>query len=82
MRTTLTLDDDVVALLRRVRADRALGLKDAVNEGLRHGLRELVAAPARRATYRTPAVSVGRILIGDVDDVAEALASAEGESYR
>jgi hypothetical protein len=81
MRTTLTLDDDVAALLERVRKERALGLKDAVNEGLRQGLRHLVEPAAPRQPYRTPPISVGRILI-DLDDVAEALARAEGETYR
>jgi hypothetical protein len=37
MRTTLTLDEDVAALLERVRSQRSLGLKQAVNEALRRG---------------------------------------------
>jgi hypothetical protein len=38
MRTTLTLDDDVAALLKRVLAGRRDGLKAVVNEALRQGL--------------------------------------------
>ena len=64
MRTTLTLDDDVAALLERVRAERRAGLKDVVNDALRLGLRGLVEPPRRRAVYRTEGVSVGRCLVG------------------
>ncbi len=41
MRTTLTLDPDVAALLERVRAARDATLKDVVNEGLRRGLKQM-----------------------------------------
>ncbi len=82
MRTTLTLDDDVAALLERVRAERGSGLKDVVNEALRLGLRGLTARPRRRTAYRTPTVSLGRCLVGSLDDVSEALALAEGEAFR
>ena len=82
MRTTLTLDDDVAALLERVRAERRAGLKDVVNDALRLGLRGLASPPRRRAVYRTEGVSLGRCLVGDLDDVSEALAVAEGEAFR
>jgi hypothetical protein len=81
MRTTLTLDDDVAALLRRVQETRKVSLKEAVNEALRQGLLQM-ATPLRREPYRTPAVSLGRCLIGSIDDVADALAAAEGEAFR
>jgi hypothetical protein len=81
MRTTLTLDDDVAALLQRVREARKASLKDIVNEALRQGLQQLDAPPPRRP-YRTPAVSLGRCLMGTIDDVSEALAVAEGEAFR
>ena len=32
--------------------------------------------------YQTRSVSLGRCLIGSIDDTAEALAVAEGEDYR
>ena len=48
MRTTLTLDDDVAALLERVRKARRAGLKDTVNEALREGLRQMSAPPQLR----------------------------------
>ena len=78
MRITLTLDDDVVALLRRVQKARKVSLKAAVNEALRQGLQ--VAPPPRQQPYRTPPVSLGRCLVGSIDDIADTLA-AEGEAF-
>ncbi len=80
MRTTITLDDDVAALLDRVRRTRSLGLKEAVNLGLRHGLRDL-ERPAIGVPFRTRPLDTGRFLI-PIDDVAAALAHAEGEDFR
>lgn len=82
MRTTLTLDDDVAAALERLRKRRKLSLKAAINETLRRGLAQSSAMPGPRARVRTRAVSLGRCLFGNVDDVAELLARAEGESFR
>lgn len=81
MRTTLTLDDDVAALLEQVRAARGASLKQVVNDALREGLQQM-ATPRPQSSYRTPAVSLGRCLLGSIDDVAEALALAEGEAFR
>ncbi|TMQ14580.1 MAG: DUF2191 domain-containing protein [Candidatus Rokuibacteriota bacterium] len=82
MRTTLTLDDDVAALLKRVLSRRKAGLKAVVNEALRVGLRRMSAPPERTARYRTPSVDSGRCLLANVDDIAEVLSIVEGESYK
>lgn len=82
MRTTLSLDDDVAAALERLRKARKLSLKAAVNETLRRGLAQMSTPPPPRARVRTRAVSLGRCLIGNVDNVSEVLARAEGESFR
>ncbi|HSM91433.1 MAG TPA: hypothetical protein VLT47_01030 [Anaeromyxobacteraceae bacterium] len=83
MRTTLTLDDDVATALERFRKRSKLGLKEAVNEAMRRGLAQLVhARPEPRPPYRTPSVALGRCLVASIDDVAEVLAVAEGESFR
>ena len=55
MRTTITLDEDVVAQLRRVMRERDLTFKDAVNATLRAGLG---AAPEARP-YRMPTYQMG-----------------------
>jgi hypothetical protein len=82
VRTTLTLEDDVAALLSRVQKTQKLGLKDAINHGLRNGLKQMLAATGRRKPFKTKSVDLGRCLVGNIDDVAEALATAEGENFR
>jgi hypothetical protein len=82
MRTTLTLDPDVAALLEQVRDARGATLKDVVNEGLRRGLKQMIERAQERTDCHTEAVSLGRCLIGDLDNVAEALAVAEDEAFR
>lgn len=82
MRTTLSLDDDVAALLERTRKARKAGLKQVVNEALRCGLRQMAAPPERHKAYRTRTVSLGRCLVGDLNDISEAIAIAEGERFR
>ena len=82
MRTTLTLEDDVAALLSRVQKARKLGLKEAVNDGLRNGLKQMLGPAGPPKPFKTKSVDLGRCLIGNLDDVAEALAAAEGEGFR
>jgi hypothetical protein len=82
VRTTLTLDTDVAALLIRVRAARKLGLKQTVNEALRLGLQRMSAPAPKRQRYRMQPVSLGECLVGSLDRTAEVLAIAEGEDYR
>jgi hypothetical protein len=81
MRTTLTLDDDVAAMLKRVQARRKESLKKVVNQALREGLVRL-DLPRPRRTYTTRSVSLGRCLVGNIDDVAGVLAVAEGETFK
>ena len=82
MRTTLTLDHDVAALLERLRRSRRQSLKSLVNEALRQGLKQLTSPPKRRGPFRTTAVSLGQCRIGSIDNVAEVLGVAEGDSFR
>lgn len=82
MRTTLSLDDDVAALLEGTRKALKGSLKEVVNEALRHGLRQMAAPSKRRKAYQTRTVSLGRCLVGSLDDIPEAIAIAEGESFR
>ncbi|MBE9593369.1 MAG: ribbon-helix-helix protein, CopG family, partial [Proteobacteria bacterium] len=41
MRTTLTIDEDVAALLENMRRTKKTSLKSLVNEALRQGLKEM-----------------------------------------
>lgn len=78
MRTTLTLDKDVAVQLVRLQRDQGTTFKQVVNEAIRQGLRQMTRNPRRRTRYRTRTLSLGRCLIGSLDDVAEVLAVAEG----
>ena len=83
MRTTLTLDPDVAALLRRTHGSRGGSFKALVNEALRQGLRRMSTPPLdRSARYRTPTANLGGCLHASLDDVAEVLAVADGERFR
>jgi hypothetical protein len=82
MRTTLTLDDDVAAVLERLRRSRDASLKQLINEALRRGLKEMSGRAKRREPVRTRSVALGRVRIGGIDNVGEALAAAEGEIYK
>jgi len=82
MRTTLTLDDDVAAILRRLRKAGTKSLRELVNEALRLGLRSVMSPRKGRKRFRTVTANLGPCLVGDVDNVAEVLAVAEGESHK
>lgn len=83
MRTTLTLDDDIAIQLTRLREERRIGLRAAVNEAMRAGLTQILnPAPKRRKAFRTPAFHATRALIGDITNISEMLAVAEGDDYR
>lgn len=79
---TLTLDDDVAALLQQVWDGRKGQRKEIVNEALRAGLSQMTKPDKCPTRYSTPTVSLGKCLIGSLDDVAKALAVDEGEKFR
>jgi Arc/MetJ family transcription regulator len=74
MRTTLTLDDDVAAELKRVARRTGRPFKELVNEALRAGLRTRSAPAARR--YRLTPSSLGGVIPGVDLDRALRLAEA------
>jgi hypothetical protein len=82
MRTTITLDDDVAASLKRLEKRRGIKFKALVNEALREGIKCLVAPPRRRGVFRTRSVDLGSCRVANVDNVADVLAVAEGESFK
>lgn len=79
MRTTLTLDPDVAAMIEQARRERGVPLRDVVNEALRRGLTPTPEAP--RPSFRTRVADLGHPRLPNVDDIAEVLDSAEG-SFR
>jgi hypothetical protein len=76
MRTTITLDQDVEAAVRRLRRDEGMGLSEAVNRLVRAGL--TVKQPKRPFRQRT--MKLG--LEVDVTNVAEALEVLDGPAGR
>lgn len=67
MRTTVTLDDDVVAAVERLRRERGLGLSAAINELARSGAR-----PTRtRAPFHQQTRAMGMRM--DVTNIGEVL---------
>ncbi len=82
MRTTLTLEPDVAAALERLRKDRELTLKAAVNEALRRGLRALEEPEPGPEPFRLRTWHGARARVENLDDVAEVLALAEGDAFR
>jgi hypothetical protein len=79
----VTLDDDLAVRLEQRRAERGMTFKEALNDAVRRGLaaadEQEHGRPAHATTRPLP---LGRRLIRDIDSVAEALAAAEGETYR
>jgi hypothetical protein len=56
MRTTITLEPDTDAVVRRLMRERGLSFKQAVNEAIRAGAQ----SSGRRRTFRTPTFDMGR----------------------
>jgi len=81
MRTTLTIDDDVAAMLEQLRKKRGAALKNLINEALRRGLQEMARRPKPRTPFRTRSVDLGRARIPSIDDIGEVLEIAEGEDF-
>lgn len=59
MRTTLTLDDDLVRALREEARRRDLSFKEVVNEVLRRGISAGAAPGAKPARFRVKAKACG-----------------------
>lgn len=74
MRTTVTLEPDVEALVKRLMQERGLSFKQAVNHAIRAGLAEpRGSAPAQTPTFRMgfePAIPWDKALrlAGELED--------------
>ena len=82
MRATITLEDDVAASLKRLTKVRGVRFKVLVNQVIREGIKSLTAPAKKRSVFRTRSVDLGSCRAANVDNVAEVLAVAEGESFR
>jgi hypothetical protein len=80
MRTTLTIDDDLAALLKRRARELGLPFKDVVNRALRGGLGEH-AKPRRLRTLRTIPHAFGFRPGIDLDKLNQLADELESEDY-
>lgn len=81
MRTTLTLDDDVLDRARSLAGRMRTPFRLVVNEALRAGLR-VVEDPARTRPYRTRPHKLGLKAGRSLDNIQELIAQIEGEEHR
>ena len=82
MRTTITLEDDVAASLKRFAKTRRLKFKALFNLVLREGIKSMTGPVRKRKTFQTRSVDRGPCRTANVGNVTEVLAIAEGESFR
>lgn len=75
MKTTLTLEDDLVATLREAARRRGEPLKAVANEALRAGLKALVPASSVKKPYRLEPAHLGNVSPGI--DLTKALQLAD-----
>lgn len=81
MRTTITLDDDVLDKARAVATRLDAPFRRVVNEALRAGLRA-VEEPPRTRPYRTRPQKMGLKAGRNLDNIQDLLAQIEGEDHR
>ncbi|MGH8774263.1 MAG: ribbon-helix-helix protein, CopG family [Jiangellaceae bacterium] len=82
MRTTLTLDPDVVAQLEAERARTNSSLKQVVNDALRRGLAQRDPGTAAPDGPFTRPLHLRLRSVPDIADVSEAIARGEGDDHR
>jgi hypothetical protein len=78
MRTTLSIDDDVLERARAAAAKLHTPFKAIVNEALRAGL-DQVEKPAKQRSYTTKPHKMGLRQGRNLDNIQELLAQTEGE---
>jgi hypothetical protein len=80
MRTTITLDDDVARRVAQLQKSTEHTFKQVVNDLLRRGL-EAAPPVGVETRYRTRTFSA-EPYVSNLDNIAEALAVAEGDDFR
>ncbi len=81
MRTTLSIDDDVMERARVIAAKLSTPFKTIVNEALRVGL-DQVEQPAKQRRYTTKPHKMGLRQGRNIDNIQELLTQIEGEDSR
>lgn len=81
MRTTLTIDDDVLDKAKEVAIKLHMPFRRVVNEALRTGL-QTVEDPPRTRPYRSRPQKMGLKAGRNLDNIQELLAQIDGEASR
>ncbi len=81
MRTTLSVDDDVMERARAIAAKLSKPFKTIVNDALRAGL-DLLEQPAKKRCYKTKPRKMGLRQGRNLDNIQELLAQIDGEDFR
>lgn len=81
MRTTLTIEDDVLDKARSLAAKMHTPFRRVVNEALRAGL-QAVEKPSLARPYHTHPRKLGLKMGRSLDNIQELIAQIEGEAYR
>ena len=81
MRTTITIDDDVLEHARALAAKLRTPFKTVINEALRSGL-EHVERPTEQKPYNTKPHAMGLKSGRNLDNIQELLSQIEGEDAR
>jgi len=82
VRTTLTLDADVAALLEKVQVNHNKTFKETVNSALRLGLLKMIEPVEARRPFRTRILPTGPRTVADIANTAEVLSLIEREDYK
>jgi len=80
MRTTIVLEDDLLLEIERIAAERNMTKKQVIDEILRRGLAS--KSPVERPLVQTTPQDLGTCRIPSPDNVAEVIATAEGEAFK
>jgi hypothetical protein len=81
MRTTLSIDDDVIERARALAAKLRRPFRTIRNEALRAGLDQM-EQPAKQRPYETEPHSMGLGSGRNIENIPELLAQVEGEDSR
>ena len=79
MRTTLTLDDNLLITLKKKAAEKDIPFKTLVNQALQRGLEDMETAAEPEQKYRTPVRSLGLKSGYDLDKIGQIADEMEDE---
>jgi hypothetical protein len=82
MRTTITIDDDVMGKAKAVAAKLRAPFRRVVNEALRTGLQIVEDTPPQIRSYHTHPHKMGLKVGRNLDNIQALLSQIEGEDHR